>query len=169
VRHYSRRTERAYVGWIRRYILFHRKRHPAEMGKDEASRFLSSLAVEGRVSASTQNQALQHERDRQAGAGWVELPGALARKYPDAGREWPWQWVFPATRTYTHAATGHHRRHHLHETVLQRAVHRAVRQAGISPPPAIPSGTRSPRISSRTATTSAQSKSFLAIATSGRR
>src|SRR5439155_3249878 len=58
VRHYSRRTERAYVGWIRRYIVFHAKRHPAEMGAAEVSAFLSSLAVEGRVSASTQNQAL---------------------------------------------------------------------------------------------------------------
>lgn len=58
VRHYSRRTEHAYVGWIRRYILFHGKRHPAQMGAAEVSRFLSSLAVEGRVSASTQNQAL---------------------------------------------------------------------------------------------------------------
>jgi Phage integrase, N-terminal SAM-like domain len=58
VRHYSRRTERAYVGWIRRYVLFHGKRHPAEMGAQEVSRFLSWLAVEGRVTASTQNQAL---------------------------------------------------------------------------------------------------------------
>jgi len=57
-RHYTRRTERAYVGWIRRYIVFHEKRHPDEMGATEVSRFLSSLAVEGRVSASTQNQAL---------------------------------------------------------------------------------------------------------------
>jgi integrase len=56
--HYSRRTEHAYVGWIRRYILFHGKRHPAEMGAEEASHFLSALAVDGKVSASTQNQAL---------------------------------------------------------------------------------------------------------------
>ena len=58
LRHYSRRTERAYVAWIRRYVLFHGKRHPAEMGAEEVSRFLSAHAVEGRVSASTQNQAL---------------------------------------------------------------------------------------------------------------
>jgi site-specific recombinase XerD len=57
-RHYSRRTELAYVGWIRRYILFHGKRHPAEMGAAEVARFLSSLAVDGRVASSTQNQAL---------------------------------------------------------------------------------------------------------------
>ena len=242
LRHYSRRTERAYVGWIRRYILFHAKRHPAEMGATEVSRFLSSLAVEGRVSASTQNQALaallflygpvpgvdlpwlddlvravrparlpvvlsrdevrvvmgvllygaglrllecarlrvkdldfaakqivvrsgkgdrdrvtllpavvrpalerhlarvraQHERDVRAGAGWVELPHALAQKYPNAGREWPWQWVFPATRTYIERTTGQRRRHHLHETVMQRAVHRAVREAGLTKPAVLP-------------------------------
>ena len=244
-RHFSRRTEQAYVGWIRRYILFHEKRHPAEMGGPEVSKFLSALAVEGDVAASTQNQALsallflyrvvleqdlpwlddivrakrparlpavlsreevravirhidgpprlmalllygaglrllecarlrvkdvdfarnqitirggkgdkdrvaplpaivaadlarhleamkqQHELDVHQGAGWVELPGALARKYPHAGREWPWQWVFPATRLYLHRETGHRRRHHLHESVLQRAVKLAVRQAGL--------------------------------------
>jgi integrase len=58
LRHYSRRTEGAYVAWIRRYIFFHGKRHPAELGAAEVTRFLSSLAVEGRVAASTQNQAL---------------------------------------------------------------------------------------------------------------
>jgi len=57
-RHYSRRTEKSYIGWIRRFILFHGKRHPAEMGEAEISRFLSHLAVTGKVSASTQNQAL---------------------------------------------------------------------------------------------------------------
>lgn len=57
-RHYSRRTEKAYVAWIRRYIFFHDKRHPAEMGAPEVTRFLSSLAVNGKVAASTQNQAL---------------------------------------------------------------------------------------------------------------
>ena len=57
-RHYSRRTEKAYVGWIRRYIFFHGKRHPAEMGAPEVTAFLTSLAVHGKVGASTQNQAL---------------------------------------------------------------------------------------------------------------
>ena len=57
-RHYSPRTEEAYVGWIKRYIFFHGKRHPAEMGGGEVTRFLSSLALDGRVAASTQNQAL---------------------------------------------------------------------------------------------------------------
>jgi site-specific recombinase XerD len=57
-RHYSRRTEKTYVGWIRRFILFHGKRHPSELGEADVSRYLSHLAVSGRVSASTQNQAL---------------------------------------------------------------------------------------------------------------
>lgn len=244
-RHYSPRTEEAYVGWIRRFILFHRKRHPIEMGATEVTAFLSSLAVEARVSASTQNQALaallflyreilevdlpwldeivrakrsrrlptvlareevaavidqldgaprlmtlllygsglrlleccrvrakdvdfayhmitvrepkwgrerrvplpmaaepalrrhleraraQHERDLASSAGYVELPRALARKYPSYRREWGWQWVFPATRIYVDRETGEHRRHHLHETVLQRAVRDAAKAAGI--------------------------------------
>jgi integron integrase len=244
-RHGSRRTEKAYVAWIRRYILFHGKRHPADMGAAEITQFLSWLAVVGNVAASTQNQALsallflyrhvldrelpwldgvvrarqaerlpvvlsreevrailrelqgpprlmtillygaglrllecarlrvkdvdfaanqivvrggkgdrdrvtmlpgavkadlarhlefvkaQHETDLQRGAGWVELPWALARKYPNAGREWAWQWVFPATRIYVDRVTGQRRRHHLHESVLQRAVKQAVRQARI--------------------------------------
>jgi integrase len=58
MRHYSVRTEEAYVSWIKRFILFHGKRHPLDMGQDEITRFLSALAVHERVSASTQNQAL---------------------------------------------------------------------------------------------------------------
>lgn len=72
-----------------------------------------------------------HQRDLAEGAGWVELPGALHRKLPRAGRDWPWQWVFPARRRYTCRDTGQLRRHHLHETVLQRAVREASRQAGM--------------------------------------
>jgi site-specific recombinase XerD len=60
----------------------------------------------------------QHAADVAAGAGWVELPDALDWKFPNAAREWPWQWVFPATRTYREPVTGRTRRHHLHETVL---------------------------------------------------
>jgi len=58
LRHRSPRTESAYVHWIRRFILFHGKRHPAEMGEEEVRAFLTHLAVEARVSASTQNQAM---------------------------------------------------------------------------------------------------------------
>ncbi len=247
-RHYSRKTEDAYVAWIKRFIFYHGKRHPAEMGAAEITRFLSSLAIDAKVSASTQNQAMsallflyrevldqavpwldgivhaktprrlpvvltrdevrsvlgrldgtlrlmatllygaglrllecarlrvkdvdfasnqmlvrggkgdkdrvallpravksdltrhlevvrtQHREDLQRGAGWVELPTALARKYPNAGREWGWQWVFPATRIYGDRETGQRRRHHLHESVLQRAVKEAVRQAGLAKP-----------------------------------
>jgi integrase len=62
------------------------------------------------------------------------LPDALGRKYPSAGREWGWQWVFPATRTYVHPDTGQRRRHHLHESALQRLVRQALLRAGIAKP-----------------------------------
>jgi hypothetical protein len=75
---------------------------------------------------------IQHQQDLSVGAGWVELPTALLRKYPSAGREWAWQWVFPATRMYRDRLTGQLRRHHLHESVLQRAVKAAVRRAGVA-------------------------------------
>jgi len=247
-RRYSPRTEEAYVGWARRYILFHRKRHPEQMREGELTDFLTYLAVRQKVSATTQNQALaallflyrdvlkmdvawldnvvrarrrrrlpivltrdevgrvldeldglprlmatllygtgmrvmecsrlrikdvdlagnqiivragkgdkdritllpavlkqelarhieqvrhQHEADLRRGAGWVALPDRLAAKYPNAGRLWAWQWVFPATRHYHDPATGQRRRHHLHESVLQRAFHEAVRRAGLGKP-----------------------------------
>ena len=201
-RHYSRRTEEAYVGWVRRFVRFCGMRHPRDLGAADVTRFLSSLAVDRQVSASTQNQALsalvflyrevldapvgwllealrlrakdldfaaneirvrggkgdrdrvtmlperltgpllrhlaevrtRHERDVAEGAGWVELPGALGTKYPRAGREWGWQWVFPASRTYDDPRTGQRRRHHLHETVVQRAFKEAVRAARLTKP-----------------------------------
>ena len=247
-RHFSPRTERAYAGWIRRYILFHLKRHPRDMGETEVVAFLSSLATVRNVSASTQNQALSalvflyaevlgaeldwlngivrarrpvripvvlsreevrrlltelrgsvwlmaalmygaglrliecaelrvkdidleggeirvrdgkgrkdrvtvlpgaltekltlhfrqvailHQQDVASGQGWVALPDALARKYPNAGREWRWQWVFPATRTYLDEASGQRRRHHLHESVVQRAVKIAASRARLTKP-----------------------------------
>ena len=73
-----------------------------------------------------------HVDDLARGAGWVEMPTALDRKYPGAGRTWPWQWVFPATRIYVDQETGQRRRHHLHETVVQEAVHRAALAIGLS-------------------------------------
>jgi integron integrase len=246
--HYSRRTETAYLQWIRRFILFHDKQHPEKMGEAEITGFLTFLAVEKKVSASTQNQALaailflyQHVLERQLpwlgeivhakrperlpvvlsrdetlallgqlhGAPWlvasllygaglrlleglhlrvkdvdlqrrelkvregkgnkdrttmvpdalveplrahlawvadaheravadgfgsVELPDALSRKYPNAHQEWAWQWVFPAARPYTDAATGLRRRHHLHESAIQRAVRQAALRAKIAKP-----------------------------------
>jgi integron integrase len=247
-RHYARRTERAYVGWVRRFIIFHGKRHPSEMGGAEVTEFLTSLAVDRRVSASTQNQALaailflykdvldrdlpwlrsvihakrperlpvvltraevaallrqlsgtaqliacllygaglrlleclqlrvkdidpsrheirvrdgkgrkdrvttlpatvlpaltkhlarvqaQHRADIAAGAGFVALPDALRAKYPSAPREWPWQWIFPASRIYTEPVTGERRRHHRHESAVQRDVRNAARAASIAKP-----------------------------------
>lgn len=68
----------------------------------------------------------QHDEDIERGGGHVVLPGAFARKAPSASREWVWQWVFPATRTYVVPSLGLRRRHHLHETVVQRAVKRGL-------------------------------------------
>jgi len=244
----SLRTEEAYVGWVRRFILANGKRHPRELGRREVEAFLTHLAMHGHVAASTQNQALSallflyrevlqqelpwmenirrakkperllvvlsreevaallaemdgvtwlmasllygaglrlmecarlrvqdvdfvrreitvrqgkggkdrrtmlpamtvdalqnqlaearrvHERDLAAGRGAVWLPHALARKYPNAAREWAWQYVFPASSRSTDPRSGMERRHHLDETVLQRAVKQAVRRARITKP-----------------------------------
>lgn len=245
VRHYSRRTEDAYLGWTKRFILFHRKKHPAAMGADEVNAFLSHLAVDGNVSASTQAQALSalvflyrhvlgdplpwldeivrasrprklpvvlsreevrsllsmmkgtprlvaailyggglrllealrlrvkdadfvarllivregkgakdrrtmlpdslqqplrdqvdfvrrvHREDLSADRGEVWLPDALERKYPNAGRELGWQYLFPASRLAVDPRSGVERRHHLDESAVQRPVKEAVRAAGI--------------------------------------
>lgn len=245
LRHYSIRTEEAYVQVIRRFILYHRKRHPREMGVDEIRQYLSYLATEGNVSASTQNVALaallflyrevllidlplvegverakrpqrlpvvlsaeevkrvlahltgthhimasllygaglrlmecvrlrvkdldfdyrqiivrdgkgekdrrtilpqplaeslqnqlariklQHEEDVRLGCGNVYLPFALERKYPKAANEWVWQYVFPAAKLSVDPRSGARRRHHASEDRLQKAVKRAVRDAGI--------------------------------------
>ena len=74
----------------------------------------------------------RYHADVARGAGYVELPGGLARKLPAASREWVWQWVFPAGRLHRDAASGEWRRHHVHESVVQRAVTEAVREAGIT-------------------------------------
>jgi integron integrase len=248
LRHYSLRTEEAYVGWVKRFIRFHQPRHPREMGGPEVKVFLEHLAVEGNVSASTQNQALQallfvyahvlemnvddlgevvrarrpkglptvlsrgeaatllgalegsvrlvaqvlygsglrlleglrlrvkdldfergqilvrdgkgfkdrvsmlpaslveplqeqlrvarriYESDAEAGLGEVWLPEALAVKYPNAAREWCWQWVFPAKQISVDPRTGARRRHHVHENAVQKAVKLAVRKAGLTKP-----------------------------------
>jgi integrase len=89
-------------------------------------------AVKTELATHIERAREQHRADLRPGAGWVELPWALARKYPNAGREWGWQWVFPATRIYVDRLTGQRRRHPLHESVVQRAVKDAVRSAGIA-------------------------------------
>jgi integron integrase len=248
VKHYSIRTEQAYVDWITRYILFHAKRHPKDMGAPEIEAFLTHLAVEGNVAASTQNQALSallflyrevlhqdvssklnfayakkpkrlpivltraeahkviglmsgtpqlmakllygsglrllecvrlrvqdvdfaqhqiivrdgkgekdritmlpdtivpflqehlqrvkliHEADLAQGLGGVYLPYALDRKYPNASKEWTWQYIFPANRLSVDPRSGEKRRHHVDENTLQKAVHNAARKAGLSKP-----------------------------------
>ena len=78
VRHLALSTEKTYVDWIRRFILFHNKRHPLEMGKEEVGAFLTHLAVEGNVSSSTQNQALpaphlRRNRPERSNLGWLNL------------------------------------------------------------------------------------------------
>lgn len=75
-----------------------------------------------------------HARDVTDGWGRIELPAALARKYPEASRDWRWQWAFPQQRRWKDASTGEQGRHHVHETLLQRAVKDAVRRAGVTKP-----------------------------------
>ena len=76
----------------------------------------------------------QHDEDLLKGLGEVELPNALARKYPNAAKERGWQWVFPATSHCVDREAGVRRRHHLHESVLQRAFKEARLRAGIAKP-----------------------------------
>ncbi len=196
--HYSVKTEEAYVHWIKRFIFYHNKRHPAEMSEQEIARFLTSLASESHVSASTQNQALnailflyrqvmrkeigyvygvvRAKRPKRFpvvltrqevraivsflhGSEWIMamlLYGAglrlmeclrlrvkdvdfsrseiLERKYPNAGKQWSWQWIFPAPSLYIDRQSGLRKRHHLHESALQKTVREAVLKAGISKP-----------------------------------
>lgn len=100
--------------------------------KDRVTLFPASI----RDSLRTHLEKVQalHQQDLEAGGGFVELPEALRVKYPNAAREWVWQWVFPAARQYRDRNTGELRRHHLHQTVLQRAVRSAVKAAGITKP-----------------------------------
>lgn len=244
-RRFSVRTERAYMLWIRRYIRFHGRRHPRDLGADAARAFLSDLAVKRRVSASTQNQALAAlvflygpvlgqplgrvdgiaaahtrrrvpvvlsarevrallgaltdperlcaqllygsglrlseclglrikdvdfdrfeivvregkggkdrrvplperavpalraqvrwargvwDRDRRAAVEPTGIAESLRRKYPRAGQDWPWQYVFPATRMFVDGS-GRRLRHHLHPSLVQRAVAQAARRVGFS-------------------------------------
>jgi site-specific recombinase XerD len=102
-------------------------------GKGDKDRVtMLPAAVKPHLARHLERVREQHRSDLETGAGWVELPTALSRKYPNAGREWVWQWIFPATRTYVERLTGERRRHHLHESVLQRAVKHAVWRSGIT-------------------------------------
>lgn len=108
LRHYSIRTEEAYVLWIRRFIVFHGMRHPLGMGAAEVAAFLTHLAVEGKVAAATQNQALS----------------ALVFLYREVLKR----------RRSRDPRSGAVRRHHLSEAAVQRAVKKAVRQSRIAKP-----------------------------------
>ena len=88
-------------------------------------------AVRGVLAAQLERGRGLHTRELASGAGAVALPDALRRKYPHAAREWAWQWVFPARRRYVDRATGELRRHHLHESLIQRAMAAAVRASGV--------------------------------------
>jgi len=98
---------------------------------DRDRRTMLPGSVEGALRVHLEAVRALHERDLARGGGWVELPWALERKYANAGRSWPWQWVFPATRLYVDRATGRRRRHHLHESAVQRAVRTAVLEARV--------------------------------------
>ena len=97
--------------------------------RDRAALLPRSVARDLR--AHLQRVHALHTRDLEEGAGYVELPGSFGAKHPNAARAWTWQWVFPATRRYR-ADDGQLRRHHLHGTVLQRAVSEAVGRSGIT-------------------------------------
>lgn len=246
VHHYSKRTEQAYVHWIRKYVEFCAPAHPRQLAEVDVNRFLTHLAVKEHVAASTQNQALSsllflyqhvlgqpldriegvvrahrtrrlpvvltvdevqrvmahlsgdkwliatllyggglrllealrlrvkdlefergeitvrqgkgdkdrvtilpkvvipplqnylrrvhalHQRDLADGYGRVELPYALARKFPKADREWGWQFVFPQDRRWVDDKTGNQGRHHVHESLMSKAVTQAVRKARLA-------------------------------------
>lgn len=101
-------------------------------GKDRYTTLPSGLRED--LQRHLSSVELQHKDDLTMGLGRVELPNALARKYPNADKEWGWQWVFPASSHYVDRETGQRRRHHLHESVLQKAFHQARLDAGITKP-----------------------------------
>jgi integron integrase len=116
-------------------IEFSRQEVVVREGKGDKDRVsMLPAAVVPKLKAHLEGVRRLHAADLAAGLGRVLLPDALARKYPNADREWGWQWVFPATTISADPRSGERRRHHLHETVPQRAIREARRRAGIAKP-----------------------------------
>jgi integron integrase len=101
---------------------------------DKDRRTVLSASVGAALTRHLERVRRLHQRDLADGGGGVQLPGALAMKYPHAPREWGWQWLFPASRLYRDPTSGERRRHHLHESAVQRAVREAVIRAGLTKP-----------------------------------
>ncbi len=137
-KHYSLRTEQSYTDWIRRFILYHKKRfgylritvRDGKGTKDRVTMLPTNLA--GPLERHLKKVKAQHEEDVEAGFGEVYLPSALERKSPNAAREWIWQYVFPSSRLSVDPRSGNEggrlkkQRHHTDESMLQAAVRRAV-------------------------------------------
>jgi integron integrase len=104
--------------------------HDGKGRKDRVTMVPASLVDDLRTQLERARR--QHAIDLREGAGHVELPDALTRKLPSASRDWAWQWLFPATRTYHHAQTKQQRRHHFHTSALQRAFREAWKAAGLN-------------------------------------
>src|SRR6185437_13148977 len=98
---------------------------------DRDRRTMLPEVLVGPLLRQVEGRRAEHQADRRRGAGQVALPLGLARKLPGASAEWAWQWVFGAMREHRAEGTGERRRHHLHETVVQRAFREALRRAGI--------------------------------------
>ena len=97
-------------------------------------RTMLPAVVRGPLTARLERVRQLHQQDLEQGYGKVYLPDALARKYPQADREWGWQWGFPASQLSVDPRSGEQRRHHLHESVLQRAIKEAVRKIELTKP-----------------------------------
>jgi integrase len=139
-RHNTPKTIKSYLHWIGRYLRFHakdldfdRKELIIRDGKGQRDR-ITMLPDRLRRPLVNHLQIVraQHDADLAAGLGRVPMPTAVARKYANAEREWGWQWVFPATSHYVDKETGVRHRYHLHDSVVQKAVRAATRQAGIA-------------------------------------
>jgi integron integrase len=101
---------------------------------DKDRRTMLPLSVKDALHKHLEWVRARYKRDLESGFDGVSLPYALERKYPNAAKEWGWQWVFPASKLYVDRVTGAKKKHHLHESVLQKTVKDAVRNTGISKP-----------------------------------